>query len=173
MIGTGERFTDKMALPTFTAGTRIKAAEMNQAFRDMLDLIYPVGSYYETSDTSFNPNVSWGGTWVEDTSGRVLVAKDSGTFSTVGGTGGSEYIQQHNHDLRWNSYMGPNVLMSHSEGSVQAYDLTGWQPVEALITNQNIMTGQPKDVVTNMNMTTGNSGNLQPYIVVKRWHRTA
>lgn len=39
----------------------------------LLDVFYPVGSYYETSDTSFDPNVSWGGTWVEDTAGRVLI----------------------------------------------------------------------------------------------------
>lgn len=30
----------------------------------ILDVFYPVGSYYETSDTTFNPNTSWGGTWV-------------------------------------------------------------------------------------------------------------
>lgn len=29
----------------------------------LLDLFYPVGSYYVTSDASFNPNESWGGTW--------------------------------------------------------------------------------------------------------------
>lgn len=28
----------------------------------LLDMFYPVGSYYETSDGSFNPNTSWGGT---------------------------------------------------------------------------------------------------------------
>ena len=29
-----------------------------------VDMFFPVGSYYETSDASFDPNVSWGGTWV-------------------------------------------------------------------------------------------------------------
>ena len=29
----------------------------------MLDFFYPVGSYYETNDSSFDPNVSMGGTW--------------------------------------------------------------------------------------------------------------
>lgn len=28
----------------------------------LLDMFYPVGSYYETSDGNFNPNTSWGGT---------------------------------------------------------------------------------------------------------------
>lgn len=35
-----------------------------------LDTFYPVGSYYETSDTSFDPNVSFGGTWSLVTAGR-------------------------------------------------------------------------------------------------------
>lgn len=29
----------------------------------LLDLIYPVDSYYETSDNNFDPNTYWGGTW--------------------------------------------------------------------------------------------------------------
>lgn len=57
-------------------------------------LAHPVGSYYETSDTSFNPNTAWGGTWVEDTQARVLISRgkkdnDSPTF-TAGDTGGEE-----------------------------------------------------------------------------------
>ena len=30
---------------------------------------YPIGSYYETSDTAFNPNTAWGGTWVSEVNG--------------------------------------------------------------------------------------------------------
>ena len=40
----------------------------------LLDLIYPVGSYYETSNGSFDPNNEWGGVWKEDTPGLVTVA---------------------------------------------------------------------------------------------------
>lgn len=28
---------------------------------ELLDLFYPVGIYVETSDSNFNPNISWGG----------------------------------------------------------------------------------------------------------------
>lgn len=42
---------------------------------DLLDMFYPVGSYYETSNESFDPNVSWGGTWERDTSGTALVSE--------------------------------------------------------------------------------------------------
>lgn len=38
-------------------------------------IAHPVGSYYETSDANFNPNTAWGGTWVLDTPGRVMVSQ--------------------------------------------------------------------------------------------------
>lgn len=30
---------------------------------DIINLAYPVGSYYETSDNDFDPNATWTGTW--------------------------------------------------------------------------------------------------------------
>ena len=41
---------------------------------EVLDMFYPVGSYYETSDTTFNPNTAWGGTWLLETAGYVHVS---------------------------------------------------------------------------------------------------
>lgn len=37
--------------------------------KGLLDLFYPVGSYYENSESDFNPNKVWGGTW-ETVDGR-------------------------------------------------------------------------------------------------------
>lgn len=31
--------------------------------RKLLNTIYPVGSFYETTDSRFNPSSAWGGTW--------------------------------------------------------------------------------------------------------------
>lgn len=48
-----------------------------------IDLFYPVGSYYETSDASFDPNVSWGGTWTHGT--QTIETEEelySGSFSS-------------------------------------------------------------------------------------------
>lgn len=39
--------------PTPTSGQHLQAMELS----------YPVGSYFETSDSEFDPNVEWGGTW--------------------------------------------------------------------------------------------------------------
>ena len=39
---------------------------------DIFDLFYPIGSIYETSNSEFNPNNAWGGTW-ERIKGKVIV----------------------------------------------------------------------------------------------------
>ena len=124
----------------------------------LLDFIYPVGSYYETSDTSFNPNTAWGGTWLEDTKGRVTVALDSEDtdFDTINETGGSKYLQEHTHQM----YVANST---NSAGS----QYTGIAFVNGSSLTNN---GQLRDTSKNG---TGDSGNLQPYVVVKRWHRTA
>lgn len=123
-----------------------------------IDMFYPVGSYYETSDTSFNPNTAWGGTWVEDSAGRVTVAKNSGTFATVGATGGEA-----THTLT------VNEMPSHK------HDANGWAAVSdgsgSYITLGGA--GASTDYHTRSTGGGGAHNNLQPYIVVKRWHRTA
>lgn len=122
----------------------------------IIDIIYPIGTYYETSDDNFNPNVTWTGTWELDSQGLVTVSQDinQAEFSTISQKGGSKYIQDHNH----RTYM--------SGGGNQAADCTGYL--------WDSSTARPYPYTTSVtNVLTGNSGNLQPYIVVKRWHRVA
>ena len=123
--------------------------------KDMWKFVYPVGSYYETSDTSFNPNISWGGTWALDSEGRVTVSQDTSQdeFKTIGQTGGSKYLQEHNHGMIWASSTGSHYAAAMASNRSDP--------------NSNIT----YDTIKNAG--TGDSGNLQPYIVVKRWHRTA
>lgn len=125
----------------------------------LLDMFYPVGSYYETSNTSFNPNTAWGGTWQEDSTGRVTVAQDTGTFDTVGDTGGEEThtltvaeMPKHNHEI-----------------NIQKSGTGDWWSLQSFNIERNPQGGY------STNDTGGNQAhnNLQPYIVVKRWHRVA
>lgn len=62
---------------------------------------YPVGSYYETSDSAFDPNIAWGGTWVKDSAGKVTVAQDADdtSFDAIGETGGAKTSATGNHTL--------------------------------------------------------------------------
>lgn len=138
----------------------------------MLDLIYPVGSYYETSDTSFDPNVSWGGTWLEDTDGRMLVALDTGTFNTVGGTGGAE---THTHGL--SDGWAQVILKSDSRILYREKSLTNakyWTANYGLATGSPETGSQPNQSYgAYLDGNSNSSSSLPPYVVVKRWHRTA
>ena len=89
--------------------------------KSLLDFFYPVGSYYETSDSNFDPNVSWGGTWKEDSGGYVMVSRNSGTFATVGGNVGSETktlsvanLPSHTHTFTGSSHT--HSVGAHSHG---------------------------------------------------------
>ena len=48
--------------------------------------LYPVGSIYISTNANFNPQTSWGGTWVKTANGRCLIGANS-TYP-LGSTGG-------------------------------------------------------------------------------------
>ena len=128
--------------------------------KDLFDVLYPVGTYYETSNANWTPSsAGWYGTWVEDTDGKVTVAKDNGTFKTLGSVVGSEThtlsvdeIPSHSHTEK---YVGVNWFQPGASGD--------WCISAALAPYRE----------------TGNTGgdkphnNIQPSVVVIRWHRTA
>lgn len=47
-----------------------KLNRMQDCIQNMWTAIYPVGSYYETSDSDFDPVKVWGGDWEEVSIGR-------------------------------------------------------------------------------------------------------
>lgn len=202
----------------------------------LIDLFYPVGSYYETSNLNFNPNTAWGGTWVLDSQGRVTVSQtSSGTFATVGGTGGAETVTiassnlpTHTHTYsKANTSTGSHTLTiaetpahTHTRGTMEitghyladraAYALgevtgaftgttlqgvtrpasdSGAGDISVTFKASNGWTGETSSVgggaghshsIGSSSANTGNGGfannamtNLQPYLVVKRWHRVS
>ena len=126
---------------------------------EVLKKVYPVGCIY-TSTVSTNPNTLFGfGTWSAFGAGRTLVGIDSGDtdFDTVEETGGAKThtlsvaeMPSHTHDL--------TLCPSNS---------TGNEWVGASGTSQK----------NSRTTTTAGGGsahnNLQPYIVVHMWKRTA
>ena len=137
----------------------------------LLDMFYPIGSYYETSDTSFDPNVTWGGTWALETEGQVHVS--SGTNYAVSGAltntsdGGEE-----NHTLT------VNELAKHSHRILQANNsgTAGAWVTDASTTNSRKVAYQGDQTYSDVIELSGGSqphNIMQPYIVVNRWHRTA
>ena len=61
----------KVKNPSITSGQQLQAME----------LFYPVGSYFETSDSTFDPNVEWGGEWSCQIPQEVLINTGSVTVN--------------------------------------------------------------------------------------------
>jgi microcystin-dependent protein len=124
-------------------------------------LVYPVGSIYINATVATNPATLLGvGTWVAYGEGRVPVGKaSSGTFDTLNATGGAEThtltiaeMPEHNH----------NISPTLTRGSG-----TDGDPDKA-------SGGGNQGSFSISNTGGGNAhNNLQPYIVVYMWKRTA
>lgn len=120
-------------------------------------VIYPVGMLVELT-VATNPATLWGfGTWAYYGEGRVAVAVNSGggTFGTGGATGGAETHQLTVAELAAHTHIvSQSGSINNSGGSTARTGATGAQASSS----------------------TGGDGahnNLQPYIVVYRWERTA
>lgn len=106
---------------TGSNGDMYVALESGDFKKDIVDLIYPVGSIY-ISMNSTNPSTLFGGTWEAFGQGRVLIGAgtgDDGSRSlsfTAGGTGG-----EYKHDLltgempsHTHSFRGTTAANNHS-----------------------------------------------------------
>jgi hypothetical protein len=143
---------------------------------DILSSVYPVGSVYINATNSSNPASILGfGTWTAFGTGRVPVGYDASNsnFNAAEKTGGSadaivvshthsvsESAHSHNYD-KFTGQLGPGggVNMAGSDGT-PAYTSTA-----------------SSSTTTGLSISsTGSSGtdaNLQPYITVYMWKRTA
>lgn len=149
----------------------IKAKDQSKARSAILDLIdtfYPVGSYYETSDATFNPNTSWNGTWVLENEGQVHVS--AGSNYVVGRTGGKESVML---SASIGSALGRTDSINFIAESVNGYQSSHNGTYAVFGSNSNNLGWSHSTPVTEFDSSSRNTSIMQPYIVVNRWHRTA
>lgn len=129
--------------------------QFNARFDGLLDFFYPVGCYFETSDAEFNPNKAWGGKWELETEGLVHIG--AGENYEAGDTGGSKdaVVVSHHHLISsgWSSATGTDRITYGQVGG--GYYESGQGNVQFI---------QDTGV-------SGTDKNMQPYVVVNRWHR--
>lgn len=150
--------------------------QMNDRFDSLLDFFYPVGCYFETSDIDFDPNKSWGGEWELETEGQVHVSAGTG-YAVSGATsnttdGGASTVTltenempshkhtQDGHSHNTNLWVVANRFGSGSRDASGAYSGYG----------NEVWTSSSTPAIHN----TGGGkahNNMQPYIIVNRWHR--
>lgn len=126
-----------------------------------VDLIYPIGSLYITTDTTFNPNIKFGGTWTRLEGDVYLKNVPSSSSQPIGNYGGTSS----NHKIPIES------MPSHTHGIYGA--LTGeTKPITNSGNDWGV--GTTRGWYQNSNTYTGGGQPYYPYYYgVICWHRTA
>jgi len=173
-----------------------------RTIKEVIDIVHPVGSIWETTTTD-DPNVLWAGTtWVKMDAGRVLVSAgtytENGTTYTynLGDKGGEvkhpltiEELTEHSHavsisyaDLQGSlTYTDNNSLTGGINTGVSGIisKSTAWGHYGGPASSNGVTAGININASHGHNASIGNSGgsgaheNRQPYTVVNRWKRTA
>jgi hypothetical protein len=168
-------FTGTPSAPTASTGTSSTQIASTAFVQSALIGAYPVGSIYMNAAVATNPSTLLGfGTWVAFGAGKVPVGIDTGDtdFDTIGETGGTKdaIIPTHTH-------LATSVDSGHSHGYIGSNFIdpgqTGGGSAQAPLSRT---TDSATANITTTISSTGESAtgkNLQPYIVVYMWKRTA
>jgi len=176
-------FTGTPAAPTATAGSNTTQLATTAFVTAALSAVYPVGSIYVNAAVSTNPATLLGfGTWTAFGAGRVMVGLDASDalFDTLEETGGFKdaITVSHTHTA---TTTATDSGHTHDMTATGSATLTGGS-------NQTI----PRNIGTDTTFTTnsatanitatttvastgssGTNANVQPFIVVRMWKRTA
>ena len=171
-------FTGTPAAPTATAGSSTTQLATTAFVTAALSAVYPVGSIYVNAAVSTNPATLLGfGTWAAFGAGRVMVGLDStdALFDTLEETGGSKDAINVSHT---HTATVTDPGHTHTIGTdLTKTDLVGGG-------SNLIYTRQPGTATTASNTTgisvanstvgsSATNANVQPFIVVRMWKRTA
>ena len=175
----GPTFTGTPSGPTATTGTSSTQFATTAFVQSALVGAYPVGSIYMNATVATNPATLLGfGTWVAFGAGKVPIGLDAGDadFDTIGETGGTKdaIIPTHNHTA-----VTTSTDAGHQHGNLRYQRLeggTGGNSFWVGVINSNTNVGY---ALITSDTTVANAGesatgkNLQPYVVVYMWKRTA
>ena len=175
-------FTGTPSAPTAASGTNTAQIATTAFVQAALSTIYPVGFILSTvtnyADSAAVVAAFGGTTWVRFGAGKVPVGYDSGDsdFNTVENTGGSKdaIVVSHTHTATTTS-----TDSGHSH-SVNTYSRleggTGgnsfWVDVAGTTTGS-ASANITSSTTVNSAGSSGTNANLQPYVVVYMWKRTA
>ena len=156
--GSYNDLTNKPSIPSKTSDLTNDSGFVSQS--NLVDLVYPVGSYYWSSNST-SPSTLFGGTWTQVKDRFVLAAGDSYSVNATGG--------EVTHTLTINEMPGHRHMASRYGGTY------AWGGA-----NSDKMTQGSGGYETQLSgLETSSTGggqahnNMPPYIVAFCWHRTA
>lgn len=129
------------------------------------ETLYPIGSIYMSTNSNFNPNTSLGGTWVKTAEGRCLIGANE-TYPI--GKKGGETI--HTHEA------GDLISKIAPYGNKLTLNITStgaWQSDWTYEVTKATQETQQNNYATRVSGTTAQASNMQPYLAVNIWERTA
>lgn len=168
--------TNDVAIIKPTGGFPNRVAELAQVSHEddgslneaALGQIYPVGSVYINAAVATNPATLLGfGTWAAFGQGRVMVGVDAGQaeFDTLGETGGAKTHTLTSAEIPAHTHAGGNLSVKNDNPN-DGNDVHGGSDGS----------GTAGTVTMPTTASAGGGGahnNLQPYITVYMWKRTA
>jgi len=178
-------FTGTPAAPTAASGTNTTQLATTAFVKTAVDLamaaLYPVGSIYINATNSTNPGTLLGfGTWVAFGAGRVPVGFNSSDplFDTAEETGGSKdaIVVSHTHTGTTvsNGTHNHEAVQAHTYASLPSggFYTNGWVGGTVPYTTSSAG-AHTHTFTTDSTGSSGTNANLQPYITVYMFKRTA
>jgi hypothetical protein len=176
-------FTGTPAAPTAVSGNNTTQLATTAFVKTAVDLamaaLYPVGSIYINATNSTNPGTLLGfGTWVAFGAGRVPVGFNASDplFDTAEETGGSKdaTVVSHTHTGTTASN-GAHVhsVTGTSTSPIGAYQGGGSNMGNYTTSDTSSAGAHIHTFTTDSTGSSGTNANLQPYITVYMWKRTA
>jgi hypothetical protein len=158
---------------------------ISTAVTDILKTVYPVGSVYMTSQKSFNPNDSFGGTWKQieyDAYLKIVTENGGQTGGSTTHTIASDNLPAHTHPMEHNHKLdssGKYVIASQTAYNWETFtgqlDGLGWKfpIVKTKCATTNIVNTQKYTGNTGKNTSASSPTTYYPgYYGVYVWERT-
>lgn len=133
--------------------------------------IYPIGSIYISTNSKFNPNTSFGGKWIKTAEGRCLIgANDTYPLGSNGGeaTHTLSVAEMPSHKHGAGKYTGYELTNTGIRGAD-----TSTQPMQQVLIANTESTSASNRLETNEVGQGTSHNNMQPYLAVNIWERTA
>ena len=180
---TSPTFSGIPLAPTAAAGTNTTQIATTAFVTAALQAAYPVGSVYINAGVTTNPATLLGfGTWVAFGAGRVMVGLNGADalFDTLEETGGSKdaIVVAHTHTASTSSAGDHYHNSQYDSVTPSGLDYAGsYSEIAAMGTAKTYPTtsagAHSHSVTVDAAGSSGTNANLQPYITVAMWKRTA
>lgn len=151
----------------------------NDTYIDLTSILFPVGSIYMTTDSDFNPNEQWYGTW-EKIEGRMIVGANS-TYPSES-TGG-QTNHSHKYGIAFGIYYNEvgwegsraGLLNYNADNTYSRVNKNGSAQSTSIGVNNNASSSRKTVTCTHTDTIADSSysSNLPPYYSAYIWHRIA